>query len=95
MESALRWKAKYDQAQHKSPDELAMESALRWKAKYDQAQHKSPDELAMESALRWKAKYGQELGKLQAKDRPHEREQTELTPSSAGRTRGRDFDLSL
>ena len=95
IESALRWKAKYGNAQHKSPDEMAMESALRWKAKYDQAQHKSPDELAMESALRWKAKYGQDVAKVQAKDRTHEREQTELIPSSASRTRGRDFDLSL
>jgi ATP-dependent exoDNAse (exonuclease V) alpha subunit len=81
----------------KSLDTLEREAAQS-RVQYQQPhedQSKRPQAPAMESALRWKAKYGQELGKVQAKARTHEREQTELAPSSASRSRGRDFDLSL
>jgi hypothetical protein len=59
MESALRWKAKYGQADRKSSEDLAREAAFRWKAKYDQADRKSSEDLAREAAFRWKAKYDQ------------------------------------
>ena len=72
-----------------------MEAALRWKAQYGQAPQKSSEEVAMEAALRWKAKYGHAPEQVHAKDRTHERQQIELTPTPATHTRGKDFDLSL
>ena len=96
-EAALRWKAKYGQADQKSSQDVAREAALKWKAKYGQADQKSSQEVAREAALRWKAKYGQEQapGKGHAIERTREREQTAPTPTSASRARERDFDLSL
>ncbi len=92
---AQRVRDRQPQSEPKRSRDPAMEAALRWKAQYGQGQQKSLEEVAREAALRWKAQYGQAPGKVHAKDRTHEREHIELTPTPSTRARGRDFDHSL
>ena len=99
MESAMRWKQRYG-AQSETAQDVAKEAALRWKELYGQdAPPKSPEDTAKEDVQNW-LRYRQEQKEAEAPKpagarQTREREQSELAPTAGGRTRERDFDLSL
>jgi ATP-dependent exoDNAse (exonuclease V) alpha subunit len=105
VEARLQRAARHEPraAAPKSLAHRAKEGALTW-LEYRQGHEKSFDDLAKEAARSWRRYREAQLqeqaqGKAPAKERALERtqdrEQTELTPNSATRTREKDFDLSL